>query len=425
MNTEKAKSSWTNVSESDTLESLEEQIAALQERMEKKKREKIVKDKFGEFQTVKKKKQNKEVTYFRAYYYKDGKRKDATASTEEGLVAKLWAMLEDEESHVNQNATVEQVFEHYRESRKQMCENGNISSQTRDYDSSNWRRFYAGKPFSKMCIRDVKAIHIRREYERICGNGEYTKEAFSKATSLLHGIYDEAILLGIVDVNLAKAVTPKGLKFKLKEIKDGEVEQEVYTKEEIETLRAYLETLPEDTYTLAVMLATYLCMRIGELRGLIWADYHPEMNKIWVGRQITQGEKGSTKRSDRVSYPKGGKESGRRWVKVTSEAARILEKLRVINGEKEYILHASRDAKFSISENRFNAHLKKYCEACGVRYRSSHNFRFFGISALYEAGEKERDIQYVAGHSSVVTTRHYDRSKTSGPSLEMMEKAIG
>ena len=86
MNTEKLDSIWTNLQKSDTLESLGEMIAALQEMMDKKKKESIVKEKFGEFQTVKKKKQNKEVTYFRAYYYEDGKRKDKTASTVEGLV---------------------------------------------------------------------------------------------------------------------------------------------------------------------------------------------------------------------------------------------------------------------------------------------------------------------------------------------------
>ena len=173
-------------------------------------------------------------------------------------------------------------------------------------------------------------------------------------------------------------------------------------------------------------LATYLFMRIGELRALMWEDYHPEKNQIFVWHEITQGEKGNTKRSDRdVPHTKGGKESGRRRVFVPKEAAKILEKLRTINGEKKYILHASRNANFSISENRFNERLKKYCEACGVRYRPSHNFRFYGISALYEAGAVEREIQYAAGHSSVNTTRHYDRSKTSGPSLEMTEKAIG
>lgn len=424
MNLEEMDSIWTNLQKSDTLESLGEMIAALQERMDKKKKESIVKEKFGEFQTVKKKKQNKEVTYFRAYYYEDGKRKDKTASSAESLVEKLWAMLE--ENHINQNATIEEVFEQYKVSRKQICENGSIESQTRDYDTSNWKRFFEGTDFSKMRIREVKALHIRREYERICGDHKLDQKAFSKAKCLLNGIFDEAVLMGIVDVNLARAVPTKGLKFKLKEIKDGEEsEQEVYTKEEMDTLRAYLDTLSEDTYTLAVKLASYFCMRIGELRALTWEDYHPEKNQIFVWHEITQGEKGSTKRSDRdVPHTKGGKESGRRWVFVPREAAKILEKLRAINGKKKYILHASKNANFSISENHFNEHLKKYCEACGVRYRPSHNFRFYGISALYEAGAAERDIQYAAGHSSVNTTRHYDRSKTSGPSLEMIEKAM-
>lgn len=51
--------------------------------------------------------------------------------------------------------------------------------------------------------------------------------------------------------------------------------------------------------------------------------------------------------------------------------------------------------------------------------------RFYGISALYLANVEERDIQYITGHSSITTTRGYDRSKRTGPTQEQLEMALG
>lgn len=47
------------------------------------------------------------------------------------------------------------------------------------------------------------------------------------------------------------------------------------------------------------------------------------------------------------------------------------------------------------------------------------------ISALYEAGVTERDIQYAAGQYATSITRHYTMSKASDPSLDMIEHAAG
>lgn len=407
-----------------TIEELEDINAALGEQMAKLKKETSIKEAFGNFQTVTKKKGDKELTYYRAVFYEDGKRKDVIATTKQALIDKLWLRIE--KHNCNPDTSIEKVYKHYLQSRKAMSDNGIISSQTYRYDVSNWERFFAESDFIKMNIKDVKAIHIRREYERICGDRRYTKKAFAKAVSLLNGIFDEAILLGMIDVNLARTTTTKGCKFKLKEITAGEIEQDVYTEKEIATLRAYLATLPENVYTLGIRLATYFCMRIGELRALTWDDYYPEKNAIFIWHEIIKvSQDGKTRCDKDVPHTKGEKEQGRRWAGVPKEAGNILKKLREINGDKKYILNASRDAKFSISENNFNEHLRKYCYACGITYRSSHKLRFYGISALYLANVEERDIQYIAGHSSITTTRGYDRSKRTGPTLEQLEMALG
>ena len=59
--------------------------------------------------------------------------------------------------------------------------------------------------------------------------------------------------------------------------------------------------------------------------------------------------------------------------------------------------------------NKFNEHPKKYCEAAGVPYRSSHKIRFYAVSQMYDMGMDEKDIMALAGHSNVSTTRHYNR----------------
>lgn len=310
-----------------------------------------------------------------------------------------------------------------------MVDNGTIRSTTAGYDMSDWKRFFEGGILAKTPIKSIKPIHIEREYKRICGDGNYTERAFSKAISLLNGIFDEAIVMNLIDVNIARATKVKNLKFKLAEKKYneyGEVEKDVYTKEEIETLRNYLDTLPATTYTLGIKLATYFCMRLGELRALTWDDYYPDKHQIFIWHEIVKVAKNGKNRSDEdVAHTKGGKEEGRRWVLVPQGAAETLEKLRALNGNKKYILNGSKDARYSIPENKFNEHLRTYCEACGITYRSSHKFRFYGISAMYEAGISEQSIQYSAGHSDPRTTRHYNRSKAAMPTLAQIESILG
>ncbi len=66
-----------------------------------------------------------------------------------------------------------------------------------------------------------------------------------------------------------------------------------------------------------------------------------------------------------VPHTKNKQESGERVVPVSDEAAQILSILREINDGKKYILHGTRDSNFAISANRFNGHLRQYCEDAG------------------------------------------------------------
>ncbi len=48
-------------------------------------------------------------------------------------------------------------------------------------------------------------------------------------------------------------------------------------------------------------------------------------------------------------------------------------------------------------------------KTAGVDYYSSHGIRFHIISAMYDAGIEEKEIQRLSGHTSPMMTRHYNK----------------
>ena len=52
------------------------------------------------------------------------------------------------------------------------------------------------------------------------------------------------------------------------------------------------------------------------------------------------------------------------------------------------------------------------CKAAGIRYFPSHNFRFYGISELFEKGANRNSIQRGSGHADGGMTDAYNRSSS-------------
>ncbi len=79
-----------------------------------------------------------------------------------------------------------------------------------------------------------------------------------------------------------------------------------------------------------------------------------------------------------------------------------------------------------IKTNKFNEYLKKYCEACGVRYLSSHKIRFYAVTEQAKAGTDLLTIQHYSGHRCQSTTLHYMRNACNeAVADEKWEKVFG
>lgn len=356
----------------------------------------------GKIRTKQKKKNGKTTEYFwTEVLTRNGTYKEFSARTEDGLYRKLYCYYEDVPAE--SKMSLASIFKKYYIDR---CNDASISSQTAHYDLSTWNRFFKDKSLASMDIRCIKSSHILRYFKReVCKNGEITQKAFMKAHTLLNMIFDYAMIMDIVSANPSRTRFP-GLKFA--EPKDNS--QEVYTREERDQLLSYLRNLPQQTvYSLSVQLAACLCLRLGELRALTWDDYDEDNGKLLIWHQIVKVEKDGYKRSDiDVPYTKSHSKKGRRWVPVSTEAAKVLKQLRDLNGDRHYIIQSK--GSMSITEQNFNEKLKQFCREAGVPYYSSHKFRFYGITALYDAGAEEETIRQIAGHTTVDMTRHYRRS---------------
>lgn len=196
-----------------------------------------------------------------------------------------------------------------------------------------------------------------------------------------------------------------------KEVEDNS--ENVYTPEEREKVLHYLESLPkQNCYTLAVRLAFTLCIRIGELRALTWNDIDTAPSGkpfVWIRHQIVDKNDGSVHRkATDVDHMKSRSKAGKREFPLSAYAVQVLEELHKLNPDGKYIC-SNKGGKNPIYTNKFNEHLKKYCEAAGVPYRSSHKIRFYAVSQMYDMGMAEKDIMALAGHSNVSTTHHYNR----------------
>lgn len=110
---------------------------------------------------------------------------------------------------------------------------------------------------------------------------------------------------------------------------------------------------------------------------------------------------------------------------VSTEAAKILEILRALNGDKKYILNGERNAKFSVSTNKINEHLKQYCEVAGVPYYTTHKFRFYGATQMFKNNVPLNTIRYYLGHSTLQMTIHYLRTDIEDADESVIEKIFG
>ena len=326
-------------------------------------------------------------------------RKQYTAVTYNGLIDLLYEM-----EYGRERSSLNDLFKEWMIWRRDCS---SVCDKTLKEDLNLWKRYLQDNPITLIPLADLTPKDFIKLFRTWTKGRELTRKRFNNIKSLINGIYYYAIEEGIVAHNPVKDINSRQFTFKPVNNDD-----DVFTLEDRKKLLDYLK---DDTsiYSLAIQLDFQLVIRIGELLALRWSDI--ENGNLHIQAQLLTERKMnddltfSKREHINVDHVKGNTDQGYRYQPLTQEALRILDKIRELNPDGEFILMSDNR---QLNANTFNRWLKRYCEECNIPVRSSHKIRFCVASILYDNGVPLTVLQQLLGHTTTAMTLHYLRRVT-------------
>lgn len=334
-------------------------------------------------------------------YYVHVKRKQVSAPTYDLLMEKLY-----DKFYGVQNYTLTDIFPEWQRYRRDVEKR---SSKTLKDHNGYWNNYIKDSKLAKMSISKISPRDVTDFYESIVTQNDLSEGTFQFIRTILRKLFDFAIVkYDIIRHNFIPCIPIAPYENCFKETADNS--DDVYKKEDRETLLNYLEDFDNDIYALATQLAFRLIIRIGELKALRWEDVHEDyiyIHQQTVERQVMNDDLSFESRTmETINRMKGKKENGKRVQYLTPEAKEILNKIKHLNPNGEYIL--MQDER-QLSTCTYNRHLKAFCENAGIEYHSSHKIRFTSASMLYD-GTNLALLSQLLGHTTTTMTLHYFRN---------------
>lgn len=336
-------------------------------------------------------------------YYKHIGNYTFQAPTYEGLLEKIYDKL-----YKKQGYTLSDIYPEWMRYRRDVEKR---SSRTLDDHSGYWDNYMADSKLVKMPIEKIKPRDIREFYESLLKEHEFTKETFEFFKTILNKLFDYAIShLELIQYNPVPSIKLDPYLSAFKPTRD--TSEDVYKIKDRTKLLNYLESQEEqDIYSLMTQLAFRTILRIGELKALKWedikGDYFQIRRQTVERREMNDDLTFGKRKLETINRMKGNKENGRRFQALTPDAKVILEKVRELNPDSEYIFLQPNGRQ--INTKTYNTHLKGFCEKAGVEYHSSHKIRFTSASLLYD-GTNLATLSQLLGHTTTQMTLHYFRN---------------
>lgn len=329
------------------------------------------------------------------------KRKPVSSTSYPGLIDKLY-----EHFYGIQTSTLESFFEVWMEWRKN---ESSASDKTIRENRFLWNALLKDQEITRIPMQELKVQDYIAYFRSITKDRKLTRKRFNDLKSILNNMLYLAVEKEILSCNCLRDINYKQFSYKAED-----TETRPYTEEERQRIIEHLSKKPDDFYSLAILLDFHLVLRIGELKGLKWSDIAG--NSIHIQRFVNDKNK-------IIEDIKGHAREGRRIMPLTATAQMVLQRLKALNPDSEYILIRNGQP---LSTCTFNRHLKKCCEELGIEYRSSHKLRFSTASIMYKNGLPLPALQKYLGHSNLSMTQHYIRDVASEEeNAEKMRAILG
>ena len=261
-------------------------------------------------------------------YYIYINRRQLSAPTKEDLYHSIYELF-----YGRQMSSMADLFNEWMKWKR---DNSNVSGKTLKELKFLWDKHLAGTDIVQIPLVNLKAKDFVQLFRSWTKNREMTRKYFNNIKSVLNGIYAYAIENEIVQHNPIKEINMR--QFPYKAVNN---EHEVFTLQERSLILDSLKTSAE-IYALAIQLDFFMVCRIGELLALRWSDIQGNFIRIqgqYLSNQTMNDDLSfNTRTHEVVSHIKGNTEQGFRFMPLMPETKEILERIRTINPDGEYIL---------------------------------------------------------------------------------------
>lgn len=276
-----------------------------------------------------------------------------------------------------------------------------------------WNTYYSGTEFVQKRIKDIKTITVKEFSLKVIEKHKLTARKYKEFKTVVNSMFDYAIELDLVTINVARNV--KGIN-KHKFAKDIEktVGQQIYVKDEklriiAIALQQYKKT--KNVAYLAVCMNFYLGLRVGELVALRKDDF--ANNMVTIQRQEIKGYE----MLDGVSRKKGYKvaeytktQESTRTILCVSEAQKYYQMIIKANEEQGFVndyllLNQNGERMHDFAINNVLRRLNKKIQ---TSQKGNHSIRKTCFSTMAKSKLlTDEEIMQFAGHSDYTTTKTY------------------
>ena len=279
-------------------------------------------------------------------------------------------------------------------------EYGEIQKSTYDRYVADYKRYIHGTELEQKEVKQINELYLETFIKKKIAEDHLTAKNWGNMRILIsgamiyahkHGYTDMRISLFLAELQLSSKI------FKRVIIKD---EEQVFTSEEEKKIEKYIIDNP-NILSLGVVLTFYTGLRVGEVAALKWEDYKGDFLSVERTEIKYIGEHGERVVEVR-NFTKG--KIGHRQVILSEKAKAIIEKIRALTGNYEYMF--TRDGS-RIKAVWLSLEITKLCKDLYLPHRSFHKIRKTYGTKLLDSHVDDKIITNQMGHTEILTTKTY------------------
>lgn len=281
---------------------------------------------------------------------------------------------------------------------KEKLEYGAICKGTFDRYNNEFKKYL--EPLREKEIEEIDEDFLEEYIKVLIKRNHLTAKAYSNVRTLIIGTFKYAKKKKYTKMSISEffgdlEISKKSFA-RVKKCK----ETQVFNDSEVNRLIDYLISKNRVEH-LGIALALFTGLREGELSALKYSDI--KGNKAHIQRmEIKYKDRNGHSKHEIVDFTKT--EAGDRYLILPNKALEIIEKIKLLNPNGEYVMMVG---KRRIITNNWNWHLYKACDELKIPRRSMHKLRKTYGTLLIDNGTEDSVIMEQMGHSDIATTRKY------------------